>query len=368
MRNLINGYFLLFSLFILFSCDKEEKNQVEELPGRTLLIYLGRDNDLSRLDEEKIEPILQGWNGKSGKVIIYEDTSGAFPRLVELYREDGENRLKTIYQLEEEENSASGEVLNRVIQETVKFYPASSYGLVIFSHGWGWLPPGGFTSPSSRSILKDTNTEMNIREFAEAIPDNLFDFIVFEACYMASVEVAYELKDKTNYIVASAAEIVSPGFRDVYVTAINSLLEKDADLVTFAQTAFEVFNAAYGGTISVIKTSGLSKLVEYLKVNLDSEEVEDLGDIQNFDRNNNKFFFDFQDYYSRLISPDSVQEFSSLVTDCILYERASKEFMIRYNGFYIEKHSGLTSYIVQEQYDYLNEEYGKLKWFAALYH
>jgi hypothetical protein len=36
-----------------------------------------------------------------------------------------------------------------------------------------------------------------------------------------------------------------------------------------------------------------------------------------------------------------------------------------YNGFDIRKHSGLTVYIGQKQYSYLNTEYKNLKWYKA---
>ena len=34
---------------------------------------------------------------------------------------------------------------------------------------------------------------MEITDFAMALPDHLFEFIIFEACNMAGIEVAYEL-------------------------------------------------------------------------------------------------------------------------------------------------------------------------------
>lgn len=34
-----------------------------------------------------------------------------------------------------------------------------------------------------------------------ALPDHLFEFIIFEACNMAGIEVAYELRNKAAYIM-----------------------------------------------------------------------------------------------------------------------------------------------------------------------
>ena len=37
------------------------------------------------------------------------------------------------------------------------------------------------------------------------------DYILFDACYMGNVETAYELKDVTDFLVASSMEISSMG-------------------------------------------------------------------------------------------------------------------------------------------------------------
>lgn len=72
----------------------------------------------------------------------------------------------------------------------------------------GWDDGVGEDAPGSMP-----HAEMELEEFAAAIPDGQLDFIVFEACLMAGVEVAYVLRGKTDYILSSAAEIVSPASR-----------------------------------------------------------------------------------------------------------------------------------------------------------
>ncbi len=71
---------------------------------------------------------------------------------------------------------------------------------------------------------------MEISDFAAALGDCHFDFIVFEACFMAGVEVAWELREKTDYVVASAAEILSPGFTDIYGELRDCLFLPQPDL------------------------------------------------------------------------------------------------------------------------------------------
>ena len=91
-------------------------------------------------------------------------------------------------------------MLKRVINDVTRLYPAKSYGLIVFSHGSGWLPPHTLVN-GSRSIIIDNDNEMEITDFAMALPDHLFEFIIFEACNMAGIEVAYELRNKAAYIM-----------------------------------------------------------------------------------------------------------------------------------------------------------------------
>lgn len=89
---------------------------------------------------------------------------------------------------------------------------------------------------------------------------------------MAGLEVAYELKDKTQYIVGSSAEMLSPGFTPVYQQMFPLLYKKEADLPAVATAYYDYYNSMEGdnrsATISVIQTSGL----EMLKVQLRAAE------------------------------------------------------------------------------------------------
>jgi hypothetical protein len=74
---------------------------------------------------------------------------------------------------------------------------------------------------------------------------------------MAGLEVAYELKDKTQYIVGSSAEMLSPGFTPVYQQMFPLLYKKEADLPAVAAAYYDYYNSMEGdnrsATISVIQ-------------------------------------------------------------------------------------------------------------------
>ena len=155
MKKIIKIVLIAFFGIFFISCEKDD-NSNYVLPASTqhvILVYLGGDNNLSSETYQKIESIREGWQGGAEKkLLIYTDPADANPSLIEIVRENGQNTKKIIRNYDEE-NSASKEVLSRVIGEVTNLYPSPSYGLIVFYHALGWLPGGALTSP--RSIVMD---------------------------------------------------------------------------------------------------------------------------------------------------------------------------------------------------------------------
>lgn len=368
---------LLLGMVVWVGCSKDDDPRPVEPPGRIVLVYMGGDNNLSSETYQKMEALRQGWNSSfDGELFVYNDPSDAAPSLYRIEEVKGVAELVVVSDYPEE-NSANSTVFSRVINEVVNMHPAKSYGLLVFSHASGWLPQQTLVRP--RSVVIDGTDEMELVDLAAAVPRGVFDFIVFEACFMAGIEVAYELKDKTEWIVASSAEIVSPGFTPVYGDILKCLFRPTADLKGMIQTVFNHYQAEAGyrrsATFSLIHTPALTALGQWIRsrtlpvgiypveVSGDTPSV-DLYDIQHFDRYSYRLFFDFEDYYSRLLTAEADRnELSALVSAAVPYKVATPSFMPDQGGFAIHQHSGLTTYIPQERFPYLNKEYKKLRWY-----
>lgn len=367
MKSLSVIILLLLGSVSFTSCVFEGvEGRKEDKATRTLLVYLGRDNNLNGKSEDKREKIIEGWNGEGGNLVIYQDLpEGA--TLEVIYRKKNENLSKVLYE-GRSENSASAEVFKRVIEEAVAECPAESYGLIVFSHASGWLPDATLNSP--RSIVVDNNVWMNLPDFANAIPDNQFEFILFEACFMAGIEVAYELKDKAEYILGSPAEILSPGFFQVYSTSINLLFEPEANLKAFTEAVYNYqeqelpFSSV---TLSLIRTSPLPELAAWVRENAKEEAYPSIAGIQVFDRYSYHLFFDFEQHFARMTDAALARmELAMLIEKCMVVKYNTPTFLLSYSGFRINNYSGLTTYINQERFPYLNEEYQKTKWAQAI--
>jgi hypothetical protein len=352
----------LMALWLLGACSQYEEDTPAPVE-RVLLVYLAGDNNLSGESRDKLEAIKRGWDhSPTARILIFHDPIDSAPRLYELGSEAAEKLIEQYA----EDNSAGAAVFRRVIDQAKTLYPQAEFNLLVFSHASGWLPAGNLVRP--RSVLVDGKDEMELADFAAAIPDKAFKHIVFETCFMAGIEVAYQLKDKAEYIAASSAEIVSPGFTSVYSKYINELAYGSPQ--KFMEAAFACFDSQSGymhsATFSLIKTAGLGPLAGFVRQNCDFEREVLITGIQHFDRNSYRLFADFEDYYSSLVKTDAQRsELAGLLAACVVWKASTPYFMEGYNGFAIRKHSGMTAYIMQQRYPLLNEAYRNLDWCKA---
>lgn len=382
---------ILLAVLLCGSCINEEYAGPDpDLPTRTIIVYLGGDNNLSEETGRKIEALRQGWTYTGNKCLIYQDSrDGA--RLLRLRggcRTTPTPYVETVREYGAE-NSASAETFARVLREVAAEYPADSYGLIFFSHASGWLPAGALQNPAprSRSVGVDDGdagrAEMDIAEFTAAIPGGMFDFIVFETCLTAGVEVAYELRGKSDYMLASSAEIISPGFTPVYPSALRLLCDTSVKM----RTALEGFGLAYmdyvvanytgarrSATLSLTDIREISPLAARMQAALrtHSAEAPDLSRLQHFDRPGSygdspalPRFFDLGEWAELRVAPAGYAALRAQLERTVVWKAATETFMNGYNGFAIRRHSGLTTYVEQDAFPDLNEAYRRSAWYRA---
>lgn len=170
------------------------------------------------------------------------------------------------------QNSVDVDIMKNIFTTAFSQYPADSYGVVFWSHGDGWLP---YKNPSTRWWGQDTSSgdrRMNIPELNEALSiAPHFDFIVFDACYMQSVEVIYQLRDRADYFIGSPTEIPGPGAP--YEAVVPALFSQNKPEINIANSYYTVYAGKYnngignsnqnwtgGVSISVVKSSELPAL------------------------------------------------------------------------------------------------------------
>lgn len=379
-------YILWMLPVLLGSCVLNEHSDGTPVQAyRTVLFYLvGDAGNYSDEVEPRLHALQEAWSnelGLGGHLLVYVGGNpDASPRLMEIVEDSltGEVSLKVLREYKDA-NSASAALFSRVINDMYTVYPSQDYGLVLFSRGSGWLPDEFLDYPrrrsvgegGTRSVVSDGKQVFELRDFALSIPDGQFSFIVMETAYMAGLEVAYELKDKTDYLIASFTEIPTPGFLPVYGEMLPELFRAYPYYSKAAQAYFDYYNQftddRRSATISVIRTSRLEPLKRML--NAAESEVPDWEELQRaslqaFDRRtDHHLFYDLDSYFRLIGSEDAQAAFADSLKQAVVYEAATEQFLPRSGGFDISTHSGMSIYIPDVRYPVLNGQRKLLRLF-----
>lgn len=378
MRKNILFLLCLFSSIIFQSCD--HVNYEEEVGNKELdnmvLIYMVADNNLNRYSHTNMKEIISGSKNllSSNKLLVYCDNYDSAPQLIEIYQDKQIVHQKVI-KTYQEQNSASGAVLSTVINDAFSDYKVKTKGIILWSHGTAWLPSSG--NFNTRSFGQDNKDEMEIYELKDALPTNFFDFIIFDACFMNAVEVSFELRNKSRYIIGSSTEIYAEGFP--YQSIIPTLYSSNALEDKLKETCGVFYDYYYNkpapyntANVSLIKTERLDELsalcnkVLYNKdlVALNTSNIQPLYYIDRY----TKAFYDFSDVMYKFLPKEETAYYESLLGETVIYKNSTSNVYSSTFGFIpIERYSGLSLYLPLSGRNDLNEWYKKLEWYKSVF-
>ena len=230
-----------------------------------------------------------------------------------------------------------------LLNETLTFikdeFPAKGYGMVFSSHASGWIPQIEAKS-ETKTVGQDkqgsSSFEIDMEEFAAAIPFRM-DYILFDACFMGCVEVAWQLREKADIVGFSPAEVLAEGF--VYKTLTQRLLQKTPDPVAVCRDYFEQYDPVSGSaTITVVDTRKMDRLATVCKQLFQKYRAGiyslEWSDVQYYFRPGYayaadvKHLFDIQDILVQAgISAEDKASFDAALKECILYEAHTPQFL-----------------------------------------
>lgn len=275
---------IIATLFIVVgvSCSNGDSPDGPDAPvtpvGQTVFMFFPWSNSLLsdfRRTVEDMQTVVAQRSMKDERIMVFMATSEREAVLFELKKQNGRCFTDTL-QHYSDRPFTSRQWLTSLFSEVMTLAPASRYGMVVGCHGLAWVPVQGQRSARKRlgsqerideedNLYKEEKidkeglykeerinkegepndlmhfevqgpvttrfiggtypeTQIETTDLAEAMADAGFhtEYILFDACYMSSVEVAYELKDVTHYLIASPTEVLSYGFP--YITMGKHLL------------------------------------------------------------------------------------------------------------------------------------------------
>lgn len=213
----------------------------------TVLVYMVGSNLESQggyASEDILEMLDSGLSCENNNLLVY--TGGATSWSLNI-RSD----VNTVYALNTsgdtmEEVAVTGQPVNMGDPQTLldflnyatTYYPAEKYGLICWDHGGG--PLFGFGSDELFEHDGLGVWELQAALEAASFGDQKLGFIGFDACLMASLEVAAILAPYAEYLVAS--EEVEPGNGWDY--SFLQTLNTTDDTLTLAQSILDTYRTA----------------------------------------------------------------------------------------------------------------------------
>jgi len=315
----------------------------------------------------------------------YED--GNPPVLLRIYKEDGAAVIDTVKTYPMITVSASASTLTSVLNEIKETYKSDSYGFIFSSHATGWLPVGYKSSKneSSKAMAltsigaqfrgsSSVSTEIDVKEFARAIPHGMMDYIIMDCCLSGSVEVACELKDVCKHIVFSPTEILGTGYN--YENMAKRLFSKPADLKGICDDHYAKYarSSTNYSTTTVVDCSQIDEVADAVKSILSAHRQEFLSmqslsvskrSVQRYfyqtDADNTyAFFYDLRHLAVKIgASQSELAGLDAALTKFVVYEKHTNMFL---KSLMLNNVCGVSMYIPHNNWQTLNSYYKGLEW------
>lgn len=345
---------LLLTMCCMFAaCSSSDESEDPVDPynkhaAHTLLLYMNADSDLRDDLQYNIsdahKAIKDSLNAGSLNLVVFHDYKT--PKLYWVHK-NSKNGLDTIPLKEYTApvDACSKEVLKEVLDITFRqnFSDSKYKGLVFGGHALGWIPSKNYKDQivSTRQIGIDDQTGvsghtgyMELWDFCDALKETntKLNYLFFDACNMGNIEVAYQLRGLTDYLIGAPTEIQGKGFP--YKTVIKQLgsctnesqLEQALDICIDAY--YSDWTLQYGASISLIDVRKVDEFyncfftllnnspqLEKLQVLLANGTRNDVyywqNDFQQFGRDyagSQYYFYDIEQFI-RYLDPDLEKEY-----------------------------------------------------------
>lgn len=257
--------------YLLLNNEKQTQESLEEKSKTIMLYIVGSDleSDAALATAELLEMEDANVDLSAYRIVVY---MGGANNYYNDYVKTGENAILSLtengFTVEDafsSKNMGSSDTLSYFINYVTDHYTSDEYSLILWDHGGG--PLIGYGQDET------TNDILTLNEISSALSntnfnrDNKLGFIGFDACLMASIEVAYLLNDYAHYLIAS--QETEPGFGWDYTFLSNLSANSTNEEIgkSIIDTYFEYSttnNYTYDITLSMLNLNKVSQVEKEL--------------------------------------------------------------------------------------------------------
>ena len=361
IKKLFTLFICMISLAMTFTGCSEEAFDTDSVNKQTILAFYPWTGGKSSTEllgylQNNIDSICDGIIDRKGlnnsRVLVFLSDKYNHSTLYDLQYNATTKSVDRVPLKEYEGASyASAEGIADILNEVKTQASALNYALIVGAHGCGWTYASDWnrypyyarpsvTRPSDSALSgysaadnsatgissfsgiqfgPDPNAPltrffgsvslaenaMDISTLAEGIRESglKMQYILFDACYMSNIETAYELKDVTNYMIASGSEIMAAGlpYRSMW-SYLNSSTPNYSSIVSTSVNFYKNSSAPFCN-LAAIDCRQVEKLASVMKdINAENQlpASVNLDSIQHLDGFRPNLFYDLETYVDSL--------------------------------------------------------------------
>lgn len=246
----------------------------------TLMYYLAEDNNLSQNALFQIPQLRKATaNNNINITVFYDGANTGDTVYLGLASNIGDDNKINVGEL----STGDPDTLSTFIEWSQSEYPAENYALILYDHSSGVTGFGFDNNPASDNTDCSEGACLTFREIQQALnPFPKLDIIYIDACSSGTFEVAYELRDQADYMVASQQTVWGPHSHAGSLLAINPTTTPVQLSESLASNYYDTFVGKWPGTISVVDltmTSSVKVAIDNLASSLSADMQSNHADI-----------------------------------------------------------------------------------------
>ena len=157
--------------------------------------------------------------------------------------------------------------ITRVINDVRSISNTPKYAMLVGCHGNGWLPPKDNVARAKTRWFGGPGYAISIADFAQGIQQAgiKLEYLVFDDCYLSCAEVAYDLRNATNTLIASTSEVMAAGMPYAKVFQYLAAPQPNFGQLVNDYIAYYQSTATPYATIGVINTQYIQPMAQLMR-------------------------------------------------------------------------------------------------------